>query len=113
MVESQYSPSGVEAEGSICGNANLVVRDCAEDDSAGGSAQPVDDDGLARVPQILVSIDVISNSPAPVIHNPTVALHAPTPASKSTAASNPVRSFISPPPAQWNSIVSGDAKIRK
>ena len=30
MVESQYSPSGVEAEGSICGNANLVVRDCAE-----------------------------------------------------------------------------------
>src|SRR6516225_8604930 len=113
MVESQYSPIGVEAEGSICGNANLVVRDCAEDDGAGSNAEPVDDNCMASVSQLLVSIDVISNSPAPVMHNPTVALHAPTPASKSTAASHPVRSFISPPPAQWNSIVSGDAKIRK
>ena len=48
-------PGGVEAEGSICGNANLVVRDCAENDGAGRSAEPVDDDGLARVPQMLVS----------------------------------------------------------
>jgi hypothetical protein len=60
----------VEPERSVCGNANLVVRDCAENDGAGRSAEPVDDDGLARVPQMLVSIDVSSNLAAPVIHNP-------------------------------------------
>ena len=95
----------MEPERSVCGNANLVVRDCAENDGAGRSAEPVDDDGLARVPQMLVSIDVSSNLATAVIHNPNRRV-----ASKSTAASNPVRSFISPPPTQSSSIVSGDAR---
>ena len=97
MVESQYSPSGVEAEGSICGNANLVVRDCAEDDGAGRSAEPVDDNGLARVSQILVSIDVISNSPAPVIRNPNGGVTGPDTRQQDHSREQPCQKFhISP-----------------
>ena len=87
------------------GDADLVVGDRAEDDGAGRGAEPVDDDGFARGAQALVFVDIGADPAAAVIGDPDHGMAWPHSASNSTAASNPVTSFMSLPQIRiWNRI---------
>ena len=70
-------PRRVESEHGMRGNANLVVRDRAEDDGAGRGAQAVDDHGFAGGAQALISVDVGADPAAAVIRDPNHRMTCP------------------------------------
>ena len=109
-------PGRMEAEIGMRGHADLVMRNRAENDGAGRGAQAVDDDGLAGSAQALIFVDIGADPAAAIIGNPNHRMAAPTPASRRTAASNPVTNFMSQPqskPSNPNLIVLSDARLRQ
>src|SRR6201995_1031840 len=60
-------PSVLKAEFRVRGDADLVARNRPEHDGASRQASPVDDDGLARGAQLLVFVDVVSDSSAAMV----------------------------------------------
>jgi hypothetical protein len=57
----------VEADDGVLGDADVLFRDDAEDQSAGGDAFAIDDDLLAAVSDVGVFLDVVDDDAAHVV----------------------------------------------